>query len=130
MQPSYPGIPILGRDRWQSDGRAASAFCFPPTAGLRCLDSRVSIHLFIAESGVVSLLVSAFTIWMLIECLRKDPDRYLWMWLILIMPGIGPVIYFFVRWLPGRQLTAAWLATQADPRIGDSQTRIGCASNR
>jgi hypothetical protein len=47
---------------------------------------------------------------MLIECLRKDPDRYLWMWLILIMPGIGPVIYFFVRWLPGRNLRPpGWL---------------------
>ena len=68
-----------------------------------------SIQLFIAESGVLSLFVTAFTIWMLIECLRKDPDRYLWMWLILIMPGIGPVIYFFVRWLPGRQVRPpAW----------------------
>ncbi len=68
------------------------------------------LHLYIAGSGAVSLLASAFTIWMLIECLRKDPDRYLWMWLILIMPGIGPVIYFFVRWLPGRNLRPpGWL---------------------
>jgi hypothetical protein len=68
------------------------------------------LYLYIAGSGAVSLLASAFTIWMLIECLRKDPDRYLWMWLILIMPGIGPVIYFFIRWLPGRNLRPpGWL---------------------
>jgi hypothetical protein len=67
-------------------------------------------HLFFAESGAVSLLLSAFTIWMLIECLRKDPDRFLWLWLILCMPGIGPAIYFFVRWLPERHLRPpGWL---------------------
>jgi hypothetical protein len=42
----------------------------------------------------------AFVIWMIIECLRKDPDRFLWLWVILILQPIGPWIYFFVRWLP------------------------------
>src|SRR5579864_8587977 len=61
-------------------------------------------RLFIGESGIFSLLFGAFTIWMLIECLRKDPDRFLWIWIIFCLPGIGPAVYFFVRWLPERNL--------------------------
>jgi hypothetical protein len=47
---------------------------------------------WIAESGLVSLVYCAFTIWMLVECLRKDPERYLWWWIILIVPPIGPIL--------------------------------------
>ena len=58
--------------------------------------------------GIISslfwLLSTAFTIWMIVECLRKDPDRFLWLWLIVVLPGVGPVIYFFVRWLPQNQV--------------------------
>jgi hypothetical protein len=43
-------------------------------------------------------------LWMLIECVRKDPERYTWLWIILFVPGVGPLIYFFVRWLPERNL--------------------------
>ena len=49
------------------------------------------------ESGVFSLLFGAFMLWMLFECIRKDPERSLWLWIILVIPGIGPVIYFFAR---------------------------------
>ena len=41
-----------------------------------------------------------FWIWMLVDCLRKDPDRFLWFWVILVFQPIGALIYFFVRWLP------------------------------
>jgi len=61
-------------------------------------------HLLDGESGAFSFLFGAFTLWMLIECIRKDPERYLWLWIILVIPGIGPVIYFFARWLPDRHL--------------------------
>jgi hypothetical protein len=50
--------------------------------------------------SVGSLIFAAFTIWMLVECLRKDPERNLWWWIILFIAPIGPIIYFFVRWLP------------------------------
>jgi hypothetical protein len=67
-------------------------------------------HLFSGESGFFSLLYTAFTIWMLIECVRKDPDRYIWLWIILIVWGIGPIVYFFVRWLPQSNLRPpTWL---------------------
>jgi hypothetical protein len=67
-------------------------------------------HLFAGESGVFSFIFGAFTLWMLIECLRKDPEKYLWLWIILVLPGFGPIVYFFVRWLPNRQLRPpGWL---------------------
>ena len=62
------------------------------------------LHLLSGESGFLSLLYAGFTLWMLIECVRKDPDRYLWLCIILFVPGVGPIIYFFVRWLPQRNL--------------------------
>src|ERR1700685_926904 len=62
------------------------------------------------ESSFFSLLVLAFTVWMLIECYRNDPERYLWLWIIFFVPFIGPLAYFFVRWLPNRSFrTPGWM---------------------
>jgi hypothetical protein len=67
-------------------------------------------NLLDSQSGVFSFLFAAFTIWMLIECVRSDPERYLWLWIILCIPGIGPFVYLFVRWLPNRHLRPpGWL---------------------
>jgi hypothetical protein len=46
----------------------------------------------------------AFMIWMAVSCLRNDPERHLWLWLIIFLPGVGPLIYFFARWLPGTRI--------------------------
>jgi tetratricopeptide (TPR) repeat protein len=51
-------------------------------------------------SGPASLILTGLTLWMLIECLRRDPERQMWWWIILFVPGLGPLAYFFVRWLP------------------------------
>jgi len=62
------------------------------------------------ESGAFSIVFGAFTLWMLIECLRKDPEKNLWLWIILFVPGFGAIAYFFVRWIPSRQLRPpGWL---------------------
>ncbi len=53
----------------------------------------------------VALPVLAFKIWMIIECIRKDPDRYIWFWVIFLIP-FGAIIYFFARWLPGANVKA------------------------
>lgn len=45
-----------------------------------------------------------FWVWMLVDCVRKDPDRFLWFWVILVIQPIGALIYFFVRWLPTNQV--------------------------
>ena len=54
----------------------------------------------------LSLLMWAFIIWMGIYCYRNDPDRFIWLWLIIIFKPIGAILYFFVRWLPGANVKA------------------------
>ena len=55
-------------------------------------------------STLGSLLYLAFLFWMVFECLRQDPDRWLWVWVMLLLQPFGPFVYFFARWLPGKQL--------------------------
>ncbi|HVJ68509.1 MAG TPA: tetratricopeptide repeat protein, partial [Caulifigura sp.] len=43
-------------------------------------------------------------IWMAVSCLRNDPERHLWLWLIIFLPGVGPLIYFCARWLPSTRI--------------------------
>lgn len=49
------------------------------------------------------ILPLALKIWMAVECLRKDPDRYLWLWIIILVP-FGSVVYFFIRWIPNNEI--------------------------
>lgn len=49
---------------------------------------------------VFEILYFLFWIWMLVDCIRKDPDRFLWFWVIFIFQPLGAILYFFVRWLP------------------------------
>lgn len=39
-------------------------------------------------------------LWMLIHCIRHDPERNVWLWILIIIPPIGTLVYFFARWLP------------------------------
>ena len=55
---------------------------------------------FDAALGALAVLLWA---WMLASCIRRDPDRHLWLWLLLIFPVFGGVIYFF-RWLSLNQV--------------------------
>ena len=53
---------------------------------------------------LIEILGVLFTLWMIIDCVRSDSERGTWLWILLIFPGMGPVIYFFARWLPSRSL--------------------------
>jgi hypothetical protein len=44
-------------------------------------------------------LYTGLLVWMVISCLRNDPERHLWLWIIIFLP-FGPVLYFFARWIP------------------------------
>ena len=57
-------------------------------------------HVAETGAGVVWLVYSAFWAWMLWHCVRTEPDRHFWLWLLIIVPGVGPVAYFFLRYLP------------------------------
>ncbi len=53
---------------------------------------------------LTSVLYFAFWLWMVWHCLRTEPDRFLWLWVLLIVPGVGPVLYFVLRYLPSTEL--------------------------
>ena len=46
----------------------------------------------------------AFWLWMVWHCLRTEPDRFLWLWVLFVVPGVGPVLYFVLRYLPSTEL--------------------------
>ena len=51
--------------------------------------------------GGVSLLLTAFWIWMLIDCAVNEPsegnDKIVWVLIIALTHWIGALIYFFAR---------------------------------
>ena len=53
---------------------------------------------------IIEILGALFTLWMIIYCLRHDSERSTWLWILLVFPGIGAVIYFFARWLPSSSM--------------------------
>ena len=55
-------------------------------------------NFYLIES--MGYLYLPFFIWMLIDCIRNEPDRNIWIWVIIIVQGLGLFIYFFSRYLP------------------------------
>lgn len=51
-------------------------------------------------SGPFGFLLLAFWIWMLVYCVRNDPERQMWLWILIFLNVLGAVIYFIVRVLP------------------------------
>lgn len=56
--------------------------------------------LFISRNGLAAL-AAIFWIWVLVDCLTKEPsegnDKVAWVLFILLVPLIGALIYYFVR---------------------------------
>ena len=57
--------------------------------------------LFIPIALTVGLLLLAFWVWMLVDCIRHEPsegnDRIVWVLVIVFAELIGAAIYYFVR---------------------------------
>lgn len=51
-----------------------------------------------------SLIMTGLWLWMLIYCIRNDPERNVWLWILIIVPPIGTFVYLFARWLPQARL--------------------------
>lgn len=73
--------------------------------------------LWFATSGWGSLLYLALLIWMVLYCVNNDPDRHIWLWIIVLIWPLGPFIYLIGRWLPSSQLKL--------PRFTQRWTRQG-----
>ena len=54
--------------------------------------------------GVLGLVYSILWFWMLLHCIRTEPDRQTWLWLLIFVPVIGPLAYFTTRFLPSTEL--------------------------
>lgn len=98
------------------------------------LDPRFYIHnpsLLLQQP--LALATLAFWIWMLVHCIRHDPDRNLWLWVVLIGSAPGAFIYFLVRWLPGARLSpglslmSRWTKGRQIPRLEVAARNIGNA---
>jgi len=54
--------------------------------------------------GPLSLVGTVFWVWMLYDCLKNGgrgcSDRYLWLWVLLLLNIIGAGLYFVICWIP------------------------------
>ncbi len=79
---------------------------------------------------LTTLLYGIFWIWMLWHCLKTEPDRMLWLWVLLVIPGIGPVLYFVLRYLPSTEIRPPsflrrWTRGAELARLETAAMRIG-----
>ncbi len=74
-------------------------------------DSLGSALLFLGwGAGLVGLLYGLLWIAALIHCVRFEPDKSFWLWLLIVAPFPGAIVYAVVRFLPAADLRApAWL---------------------
>jgi hypothetical protein len=71
------------------------------------MDDVFGLFLMLAFAGVF-LAFSAFWLWMLITALMKEPsgpDKIVWVFVIVLLPFIGSLIYFFGRYLGRKRST-------------------------
>jgi hypothetical protein len=51
--------------------------------------------------AAISLIGTVFWIWMIIDCVTNEPsvgnDKLIWVLVIIFLPFIGSLIYYFVR---------------------------------
>lgn len=54
--------------------------------------------------GLLGLAYGILWFWMVLHCIRTEPDRQTWLWLLIFVPVIGPLAYFTTRFLPSTDL--------------------------
>ncbi len=83
--------------------------------------------------GGLSLLwvaYAAFWFWMVLHCVRTEPDRFFWLWLMIVVQGIGPLLYFVMRYLPaadyrGPAFLRRWTRGRELSRLERAAIQIG-----
>jgi hypothetical protein len=46
------------------------------------------------------LVMTGFWLFMIYDCIRNEPERQTWLWILLIVNVPAAIIYFLMRWLP------------------------------
>lgn len=67
----------------------------------------------IPEWAVAVLAIAQWAVWLggmaiwlylIWYCVTRDPERGIFLWLLIFLPVAGPVLYFFLRWLPQQRM--------------------------
>ena len=75
-----------------------------------CLGMSWPVFLFFGGLALVSLVYSLFWIGMLIHCAWYEPDKTFWLWLLVVAPFPGAIVYAVVRFVPAADWrTPGWL---------------------
>jgi len=59
-----------------------------------------------SASSLIFLIYGIFWVWMLVHCVMHEPDRYFWLWFLVVVPFPAPIVYALVRVLPERDWAA------------------------
>lgn len=90
------------------------------------------IWLSALTSSVFAIIYAGLVVAMVIYCVRNDPDRYLWIWIILLLHPFGVFIYLFARWLPSAEIvlpawTRRWTSGRKLRQLETAALQIGNA---
>ncbi len=58
------------------------------------------IQALVSSLGLWVLVPSAFWMLMIFDCVRNEPDRQTWLWILMFLNVAGAAVYFFACWLP------------------------------
>ncbi|XGV97436.1 MAG: tetratricopeptide repeat protein [Leptolyngbya sp. BL-A-14] len=64
------------------------------------------IHALVSSLGLWVLVPSAFWMLMLFDCVRNEPDRQTWLYILMFLNVAGAIVYFFACWLPRSNMPA------------------------
>lgn len=103
-------------------------FMPPPPGG----DQNWVCALLGAGFSLLFLMYGILWIWMLVDCLLREPDRFFWLWLLIVVPFPGAMIYFVVRFIPQEDITApkwmrSWMRRRELARLEAAAMQIGNA---
>jgi hypothetical protein len=59
-----------------------------------------SLLALIHSNSVLAFVFMGFWMLMIFDCVRNEPDRQSWLWLLIFLNGVGATIYFLARVLP------------------------------
>jgi hypothetical protein len=91
-------------------------------------------------NSIVALLLPAFWMLMIFDCIRNERDRQTWLWLLIFLNVPGAAIYFFMRVLPRLDVPMPsffkrwtlkqklWNAEAAVRNIGKSHQHVALAN--
>jgi hypothetical protein len=64
------------------------------------------VQTLLSSLGLWVLLPSAFWMLMIFDCVRNEPDRQTWIYILIFLNVAGAIVYFFACWLPRSNVAA------------------------